>query len=252
MSGRSLMGGLAVVAVAAVCVRLGFWQISRLHEKQRLNAEQSAALASPPIAMGGQPVSLAAIMGRRVRLRGRFDESRQILLGGRPHDGAPGVRVVTPLLLAGGGAVLVDRGWLYAPDAATARPQDHPEPGERDVTGLVEPLARSGRGASLTRLGGAGAVVWSARSLDPDSLGPHFPYPLAGYVVRELPGPGVPAQPLRLPPRPYDEWMHVSYAIQWFLFAAILTGGSLAVARSRARSGRRRGSEADPELYRKT
>ncbi len=251
MRARALLTGLLVVAVAAVCVRLGFWQISRWHEKQRLNAGQRAALAAAPLERGRHPAPLAAVRGRRLRLRGRFDETRQVLLAGRPHAGSPGVHVVTPLVLAGGSAVLVDRGWLYAADAATARPQDLSEPGEREVTGLAEPLARGGRGGRLVRLAASGPTLWSGRVLDPDSLAPRFPYPLAGYVVRQLPGAGVPAQPLRLPPQPYDETMHVSYAIQWFLFAAILVGGSLAVARSRARRGPRSASDVDPELYRK-
>jgi surfeit locus 1 family protein len=248
---RSLLAVVIVVTVAAVCVRLGFWQISRWHEKQRLNAAQRAALVAPPVELGSEPVPLDEVRGRRVRLRGRFDETRQVLLAGRAHDGAPGVDVVTPLLLDGGSAVLVDRGWLYAADAATARPQDHPEPGEHEVTGLVEPLARARRAVPTVRLAAREVTLWSASALDPDTLARRFPYPLAPYVVRQLPGPGVPARPLRSPLRPYDETMHVSYAIQWFLFAAILVGGSLAVVSTRRRRSVPAAADADPELYRK-
>ncbi|HVP13944.1 MAG TPA: SURF1 family cytochrome oxidase biogenesis protein, partial [Terriglobales bacterium] len=114
-------------------------------------------------------------------------------------------------------------------------PQDHPEPGGREVIGIAEPLARGAPVSALARLPGASPELWSARALDPDSLRPRFPYVLAPFWVRQLPGPGVPAEPLRSAPRPLDEFTHVSYAIQWFLFAAILIGGSLAVARTRAR-----------------
>ncbi len=240
---RSGAIGLALLlGLAAVCVRLGFWQIDRWHEKRRLNAATRAAVEGPVLDVAGTPGRIEEVTGRRVALRGRFDEGRQVLLSYRTHDGAPGVEVVTPLLLeGGGGAVMVDRGWLYASDGAGARPQDSPEPGNRDVVGIPVAL-RHGRvrgqpegGGSLRRLPGDSLELWSARWLDADSLSPHFPYALASWMLRQLAGPGVPDRPLRTPPRPLDEWMHVSYAVQWFLFASILTGGPLVLAWSRRR-----------------
>jgi cytochrome oxidase assembly protein ShyY1 len=99
-------------------------------------------------------------------------------------------------------------------------------------------------------------TLWSVRWLDADTLAPHFPYALAPWMLRELPGPGVPARPLRTLPRQLDEWTHVSYAAQWFLFGAILLGGSAALARSRSRQSRAGGrapsvSDVDPDLYRR-
>ena len=55
--------------------------------------------------------------------------------------------------------------------------------------------------------------------------------------------------PLRAAPRPYDEFMHISYAVQWFLFASIFLFGPLLVMRSRRRRAGQE-NEADPELYR--
>ena len=232
----SLLWPVLVVAVAALCVRLGFWQISRLHEKQALNTGLRSELAGRPIRLGEISAPVDSLRGRKLEMRGRFDERRQILLAGRAHDGAPGVDVVTPLLLGDGThAVLVDRGWLYAADGATARPQDYPEPGERAVLGTADSLRRGAGGPPLRSIPGDSIQLLSARWLDLDSLAPRFPYALAPVVLRELPGPGVPEKPLRRPPRPLDEFMHVSYAIQWFTFAAILLGGSAAVARSRRR-----------------
>src|SRR5256885_11133395 len=84
-----------------------------------------------------------SLLHRRVSVRGVFDERRQVLLVGRSHDGEPGVHVVTPLVSERDSvAVLVDRGWLPAADAATARPQDVPAPGPREVVGLGDALAR--------------------------------------------------------------------------------------------------------------
>lgn len=228
---------LAVAVMVAVCVRLGFWQLSRLGEKRALNAAMRQALEAPPVEIAGAPPPADAVRGRRVRVRGAYDESRQVLLSGRAMAGSPGVHVVTPLVLDGGAAVLVDRGWLFSADAATARPQRHPEPGAREVLGFAEPLHHGLGGPRVRRIVDDSLALHSARWLDADSLASRFPYPLAGFSVRALPGPGVPDEPRRAPPLPHDESMHLGYAVQWFSFAAILAGGSIVVALNRRKRG---------------
>jgi cytochrome oxidase assembly protein ShyY1 len=39
--------------------------------------------------------------------------------------------------------------------------------------------------------------------------------------LRQVPGTGVPSFPRRLDPPAVDEGPHLSYAVQWFLFAAL-------------------------------
>src|SRR6185503_4476505 len=157
----------------------------------------------------------------RIEARGRFDESRQVLLSGRAHAGSPGVHLVTPLLLGDGStAVLVDRGWLYAADAAFVIPDRASEPGERAVLGVAERLRRGAGGPALRLLPADSTTLYSARWLDLDSLATRFPYRLLPVALRQLPGPGVPEKPIREKARLLDETMQVSLAVQWFLFAA--------------------------------
>jgi surfeit locus 1 family protein len=236
---RTALAALLILVAAGVCVRLGFWQLSRWHEKRALNVALHAAMTAPPRELAGAAAPLDSVLRRRVRVVGRFDESRQVLLSGRAQNHGPGVEVVTPLRLADGSAVLVDRGWLFAADAMTARPQQYPEPVERAVLGMAEAIPRGRGGPPLRTLEADSITLYSARWLDLDSLAARYPYALAPFVVRELPGPGVPAEPARTPPRPYDESMHVSYTAHWFLFALILLVGPLAVARSRRRAAAR-------------
>jgi surfeit locus 1 family protein len=244
MRPRTVLALLAVFGMAAVCVRLGFWQISRLHEKQALNAALRAAEHAPSLVVTGEPPPLATARLHTLEVRGTFDETRQFLLSGRAHGGAPGVDVVTPLRVNGATtAILVDRGWLYSADAATARPQSYPEPGERTIRGFVEDLRHGAGGAAVRRLAGDSVSLWSARWLDADSVRGRLPYAVADYVVRQSPGPGVPDEPRRSLPKPYDETMHLSYAVQWFLFAAILLGGSATLAWSRRRPNPRTAPE---------
>lgn len=237
MTVRNLLGLVVVLVVSSVCVRLGFWQVARLGQKRAMNAAMAAAMKEPPVEIDAVAREGQDTQGRRVRARGRYDETRQVLLSARSHAGSPGVEVVTPLMLAGDSdAVLVDRGWLYASDAATARPQDCPEPGEVSVSGMMEPMRHGAGGPSPRSLPSDTVALWSARWLDRDSLERRLPYAILPFVIRQLPGPGVPDRPVRSTPQPLDEFMHVSYAIQWFLFAAILLVGSALLARSQRRA----------------
>ncbi len=246
MKPRSLLVLAVVLLGTAVCVRLGFWQLSRWHEKKALNQALRAAAAVPPARIGATVPPLDAVRGRYVEVAGRFDEARQVLLGGRPQGGSPGIEVVTPLVLEGDtAAVLVNRGWLYSADAATARPQDYPEPGPQRVVGYAEPLRAGARGPALVVLEADSVTLYSARWLDLDTLSSRLRYQLAPFAVRQSPGPAAPAKPARLDPRALNEAMHLSYAVQWFFFAAILLGGSAILARSR-KPGRRAASEAGP------
>jgi surfeit locus 1 family protein len=240
-----LVGAVLLLVAAGVCIRLGIWQVSRLHQKQAMNAALREALAAPALTLGAVPAPPDSVRHRRVRARGRFDEKHQLLLVGRGHDGSPGVNVVTPLMLEGGSAVLVDRGWIYAGDAATARPQEFPEPGVREVVGIADSLSRGRGGAPLRTLEADSVTVWTARWMDFDTLAAHFPYRIAPYSIRQLPGEDVPEHPARSAPKPLDESMHVSYAAQWFLFASILLFGPAVVALSRRRAARGPQSDLD-------
>jgi surfeit locus 1 family protein len=243
---------IAVLIASGVCVRLGLWQLARLHEKQALNAAIRASERSPEIDVTGGPPAADTTLNRSIRLTGRYDEARQFLLSGVLHEGEPGVEVVTPLRLDGSDrAVLVNRGWLPAEDAVTARPQDHPEPGEQTVSGVAE-STRRGAGPPEPRplpaggeaRGADSVALYTVRWLDADSIAARLPYPVAAYVVRQRPAAGVPSLPRRTARPLYDETMHLSYAFQWFLFAILIPGGSAALAWSRRR---RRAPRPSPE-----
>jgi surfeit locus 1 family protein len=233
---------LAAALVAAVCVRLGFWQLSRLHEKEALNRSLREALLAAPLDLRAADAAAGsgALRNVRVAARGTFDETRQFLLMGRALNGDPGVGVVTPLRPDDGGpAVLVDRGWIPSIDGANAQPERFPAPGERTVVGLAEPIGRGARRSLYFRVEIDSLNVWATPRLDADSIAARLPYPVRPYVLRALPdradslevaamaARSAFAGPTRWPVRPYDETMHRSYAGQWFSFAAIAFIGSV-------------------------
>ena len=223
---------------AAVCVGLGLWQWSRWQERRAILANLEHALAEAPRSYRDSLPTAAAVVGRRITVFGRYDENRQFLLRGRPNAGEPGVEVVTPLVMASGSAVLVNRGWLASEDGAHARPQDYPEPGERQVTGYAEPLTKGHAGYPYLRLAGDTLELFSAAHLDPDSLTARLPYPVAGFWLRESPGPAVAPAPRRSSPPMPNPGMHLGYAIQWFAIAALILAGSVWLGRSRGGANR--------------
>lgn len=224
---RWLLLHLLVLAVAAACVGLGVWQLRRLAERRSANAALELRRAEAPRPLGellaeGDPADLAQ---RRARAVGRYDAEREVLWQrGLANGGEPGYQVLTPLLLADGRAILVERGWvpfaLSAPPVAEAAPPA----GEVTVEGALLPSRGPPEGfwANLAPRNPPGELAITAYP-DTERLSAQMPYALVP-VVLELasqtpPQPG--DLPVVLPEEPLSDGPHLGYAIQWFSFALI-------------------------------
>jgi surfeit locus 1 family protein len=212
---------IAIVALmlgAAVCVRLGFWQVERLSERRGANQAALAARARPPVRLGGD-LPAGPPDERRAEARGVYDRTHEIVIRGQAQQGGPGVLVVTPLRLEGSdSAVLVLRGFVPAADAVRADLASLDEPGTVEVRGLATPIP-SGQGQPVEH---AGRTTWAR--LDLAALRVRVPYPLLPVVLRQAPDSALPPLPRRLAPAELGDGPHLNYAIQWFLF------GGMAVA----------------------
>jgi surfeit locus 1 family protein len=217
MSSTARRVTMAVLLLAAVgFARLGFWQLSRLRERRALNVAILAARAAPPVALTAGSTRADTLGEHHVTAKGRYDRAHEIILRGEALDGVPGVRVVTPLLLGEAGpAVLVDRGFLPAPDAVSADLQGTDEPGDQNVAGVALPVG-PGPGEPVSH---SGRTTW--RRLDLEALRRRLPYPVLPVYIQQSPNNSLPKFPRRLEPAPVDEGPHLSYAIQWFLFAGL-------------------------------
>jgi surfeit locus 1 family protein len=217
MTSRARLSLIAIFAlVALVSVRLGVWQLSRLRERRAANIVALRARSAPPVQLDAQTTGDSSLIERHVTATGRYDHSREIVLRGRAFHGAPGVEVVTPLVFEGGRtAVLVNRGFVPAPDAVTAELDSLHESGEVKVAGVALSLS-SGQGMPLERAGG---VTWGR--LDYDALTARLPYTIASIYIRQSPDSTLRHFPRRLEAPPIDDGPHLSYAIQWFAFAVM-------------------------------
>jgi len=208
--------------MAALFARLGVWQVHRLHERRALNAELVSRMSLAPTSVADLPADTALAAYRLVRLSGRYDFEHQIILTSRSRDGAPGVYIVTPLIPdSGGTAVLVNRGFVYSPDAATISIPTWREPEQATVEGYARPVPVRGGNDPRSQ---TNPMAW--RELDSARIAESIPYPVARmYVVDLTPGDRSAGAPTRLSVPSLDEGSHKSYAIQWFSFAAIALYG---------------------------
>src|SRR5437867_3925733 len=225
---RDLAALVVAFLVAAGCTGAGFWQLDRLRQRRERDAVVLAARALPQLMLtGGVPLDSAR--DRRVRARGRYDYGRERFWRPRSYEGVPGVDLVTPLRLPDGSAVLVDRGWAPSPDAYHVRAEAYREGDSAAVLGVAMRAPRS-RG-----------------DVDPEALRDSVPYPLLPFVLQQLPPStaldrALPPALIRWPMPELSNGPHLSYAIQWFSFAAISVIGSLALVRQRAVRGGMAGS----------
>jgi surfeit locus 1 family protein len=238
MSRRSIVFCALAVFAAILFVRLGFWQLARLHEKVRRNAAIAAQQRQPSVQFASLPRDTASAQYRRATATGVFDYSNELVLASRTHQGSPGVELVTPLRFAGTDtAVLVDRGWVYSPDGTSVDRLRWREPDSATVAGYVQQYAPD---AGTTAVARDARVV---RRLSRREISSRIPYPLAPYYLVQT-GDTASAHPVRREMPVLDDGPHRSYAIQWFFFAAIALVGALAVV-MKERGAPRHGAPRD-------
>lgn len=222
-------------ALALGCIRLGFWQLSRHEERRTRNAVTASRTAAPPASIDELTRDSASARHRQVRVVGRYDYGQEIVLTSRSRSGAPGVNILTPLIVSEGeAAVLVNRGWAYAPDGMRVDLGKWREADTATVVGYAEEFIAAD-GPISTR-----SAVRAVRRLDRDSIAVLLPYPIAPVVVVQRLGAALAGSlehPSRLDLPALDEGPHLSYAFQWFAFAAIAIVGAGAVAMATQRSG---------------
>jgi cytochrome oxidase assembly protein ShyY1 len=213
--------------MAGLFVFLGVWQLNRNNHKHRISAREKAAYTAPA------PDVSRAVNGRdgsRVEARGTFDGTHEAVLRNQVKNDNVGVDVLTPLRLANGTAVLVDRGWVRA-SATTGVVTDPPPGGIAVVHGLehsTNPLAAQD---TVNHLADGRIAV---PRVDLAAIGRTLPYKvlpvwIEAQAIEPAPHGNAPALPQPPPPDPVN---HMEYAIEWFAFALIpLIGWPVALRR---------------------
>lgn len=238
--GRLWPVALLALLAFAVLVGLGLWQLQRLAWKQSLIAQVEARIHEapaplPPEADWGK-IDFATDEYRRVTAQGRFLNDLEVqvyaLVDQAPDgSGGPGYWVVTPLRLADGAYVLVNRGFVPLARKAPATRAEGQVEGPITVTGL---LRLPEEAALFTPANDAAKDSWYVR--DPEAIAS------AKGLVRVAPfliDADATANPGGLPrgglTRIVFPNRHLEYALTWFGLAASLLGVFIAYVWSRRR-----------------
>jgi cytochrome oxidase assembly protein ShyY1 len=165
-------------------------------------------------------MDLPAMWNRQATAVGQYDLAGQLLVRSQNYEGQPGVYLLAPLVLEGEGtAVLVHRGWLPSAEAANAA--NYHQTGVVSVTGRIQ-LSEGLSGGRVTEITADNELF----RIDVPAIADHLGYPiLPVYLLEEPPPPPDRELPYQLTADlTLDEGDHLSYAFQWFIFAAMLAG----------------------------
>jgi surfeit locus 1 family protein len=215
--------GLSIAAALAVAglVSLGMWQVHRLAWKRDLIHKVESRVHAQPVKAPRSAGADDAYL--RVTTSGRFLNDRETLVQAVTARGA-GYWVVTPLVTDQGFTLLVNRGFV-PPDAR--KEHDRPE-GRMTITGL---LRLSEPGGGFLRANDPAADRWYSRDVAAIGGARKLPSPLANYFIDAEAGPAPGALPIggltviRFPNS------HLSYAITWFVLAAMVAGAYMFLMR---------------------
>ncbi len=120
-----------------VLLFLGTWQMDRLVWKQDLIDKLQARSSQTPAAIPAGPLTAEDHEFIPVKVIGTYDNSHEFHLVNRSLNGEAGLNVVTPLKLASGETVLVNRGWVPFDARDQSLRKDGLLEGPQTVTGLL-------------------------------------------------------------------------------------------------------------------
>ena len=213
------LAGLGLIALTA---RLGVWQLDRAAQKLALHAEREERARAPALAEAALPrdaAGAAALAQRLAVVAGRWLPASSVYLDNRPMAGRVGFFVLTPLELADGSVLVVQRGW-WPRDAAERTRIAAPPPaaGEVRVKGRIAPTPSR----SFELAPDAPGPI--RQNLDLDAFARETRLPLRPWVLVQQDDAAVPVADglLRQWAEPAaDVHKHYGYAVQWFALAAL-------------------------------
>ncbi|MBS9719783.1 SURF1 family protein [Tianweitania sp. BSSL-BM11] len=204
---------------------LGTWQVERLAWKEGLLARITSQLAQPPVALATVEAAQATgepIEYRPVSLTGTFlhDRERHFFA---TYAGQSGFYVYTPLRLADGRVVFVNRGFVpYDRKNAATRAEGQVE-GEVTITGLARERL-DGKPSWLVPTNDPAKNIFYWKDLDAMAASAGISAPVLPFFVdaNTAPNPGgLPVGGVTIIDLPNN---HLQYAVTWYGLALALAG----------------------------
>jgi cytochrome oxidase assembly protein ShyY1 len=213
------------VAFAIGCGLLSWWQFSRRADTVTANAliSHNASAAVVPLTdlLPSTTAYRATLQWRTVQVEGTYLTGDQLLVRNRVDpNGDPGFEVLTPFRLADGAVFVLDRGRV-----SIGTKQDRPDSVPAAPSGTVTVLARlqGDEGPLPGRTAPSGEIPSIDLQQVAKDVGATTYTGAYGQVRSE--SPAAASAPQRIEPQAadtgVDEGTHLSYAIQWIIFALL-------------------------------
>ncbi len=226
---------LIVLAGIGLTIRLGLWQLARFAQRQTYIQQVQAMQALPVLDLDQRPIpsDLQSMEYRLVTVTGQYDFEHQVALRNQARERMtgtdPGIALVTPLILADGQAVLVERGWIPLEYTTPASWRQFDEPGTVTLKGIIRLSMNKGEFGSAApdptlAPGQASLDEWNFMNVP--RMQAQLPYTILGVYIQQAPGTNLDTLPFRLMQQPdLQPGDNMSFALQWFLLAGVLFVG---------------------------
>ena len=245
-----------VIAFSVACALLSNWQFSRREEALAAMHQVAMNYDSPAVGIDSlaTPNSFnPKNQWRQANLRGHYLLGNSVLVRNRPLDGQPGFLSLVPFQLIDGRIIAIERGWIASDDNYSA-PKTYPLPSP-DVQQVIVRLRPSeptlDRNAPMGQL----ATINIEALVKSQGIKDQMFMNVYGRMVAE----SIPAsRNFKALAKPeLDEGNHLSYALQWIMFAlmamAALYWGikkerEAKYGKKRAKSGRKSIGQEDADI----
>ena len=231
VAGRRKYMTIVVILLSIVLIRLGMWQLDRHHQRMEQNTKIMDRMTIAPVELPDiESLSVPQRDYRNVIVHGTYDTTQQILWRNREYNGRTGYHVLTPLVLADGRAVLVNRGWTYYQEGLGDWQSAYSAPaGTQEIIGVWRVSQAEFDQIDEVPLQNGRRDKWFY--VDVAAIAAQTPYELVDGFVEIQPDGSAPRAGLPIPTATEDMGMgsHLSYAVQWFGFAVILIVGYIVV-----------------------
>ena len=221
---------------------LSNWQWHRLQDRQEVNAEIQAQINKAPIPITELIVDTDGAKSvpedsqwRTVEITGVWLQDNQVLVRKKSLESDLGLWVVTPLQLADGTIVMINRGWTAAANSAVDSPVVSDVPvGTIEVLGRLRDVTERTKPAPTDLPEGQVDRIVPTEIVDsPDTL-------TNAYVEMTASRPESRSTEIRSLPAPeVTEGAHRSYAIQWIFFEIMTVIGWIILVRNEVKEQRK-------------
>ncbi|WP_232574054.1 SURF1 family protein [Photobacterium phosphoreum] len=216
---RSVAFIIFTIAVVALLLKLGWWQMSRANEKQQLQSQVTTRQQTMLVDLANLPMQP---LWHSITIEGEFDNQHPILLDNQLYRGRPGYHLYLPFV-SQRQRVLVNLGWIAAPPYRNMLPTLPTFNGRQIISGVVAPAQQ-------------------LLQFKPDNSDDQWPLRVQNieliWLTQQLQRPLLPwviqisaSSPLALTqtwqPVVMGPKKHYGYAMQWFLLAIAVVFMSL-------------------------